>query len=556
MQLFVFDPRCGSEEDADKKILFFHPPDTPINEQVSSVGLCEAIAAFSSAFSSEGCESLHTQQGRLLSLQCEPSYWIVLHVPHTPGGQAVKPSSGGSASPAAPASALSPRMLSSPASSSKEAAAGSDEFLPPSEEALQDCSLQALIRRIYGALRLACGPLSEVAAARGVDGLRALLAEVLPPLLRVCIPAGEEDGKRLDLLDTLEGMRFLVTDRWLYMRVQFLLNLVITSQPCVQHAMLLHAEHLVWSSLSRDATLQLHRAVAHVVAPSLQIPTRNLQAFPPSSAAALPDEALLFAIGLIQRQLRSVAKAPPAAGCFVCGAGDVTQDARSAVRVPCVHIEPQPGSGPSGSGGGEGEAEGGVANGTSGGESGSAAESSGAADATSELRRLRLVVFQLQQASVVLLVDEASPNWSQPLWYQQVAALLVPELQPVAGLLAETHAKLQAVDEAHRYIYFNRLNLVLKSSIRAMRAGLTGRLGLHTEPKHLLNRVHADLVGEHGVREVALQTAGAHGWLVGQASNSRGFYLLLDGRECSWSEVHQEVQALCATRFANIFLEG
>ena len=63
-----------------------------------------------------------------------------------------------------------------------------------------------------------------------------------------------------------------------------------------------------------------------MVAPSLQIPTRGLQAFPPSAAAELCDEALLFAIGLLQRQARSVAKPPPAAGSFVCGAGDGTQD--------------------------------------------------------------------------------------------------------------------------------------------------------------------------------------------------------------------------------------
>ena len=47
----------------------------------------------------------------------------------------------------------------------------------------------------------------------------------------------------------------------------------------------------------------------------------------------------------------------------------------------------------------------------------------------------------------------------------------------------------------------------------------------------------------------------AHGWLVGHASDSRGFYLLLDGRDCTWSEVHQEVQSLCAQHFSNIFLE-
>ena len=54
---------------------------------------------------------------------------------------------------------------------------------------------------------------------------------------------------------------------------------------------------------------------------------------------------------------------------------------------------------------------------------------------------------------------------------------------------------------------------------------------------------------------MALQTAGAHGWLVGHANQSRGFYLLLDGLDCSWNEVHQEVTTLCSTRFAPFFLE-
>ena len=87
-----------------------------------------------------------------------------------------------------------------------------------------------------------------------------------------------------------------------------------------------------------------------------------------------------------------------------------------------------------------------------------------------------------------------------------------------------------------------------------MKSGLTGKLGLMPEARRLLNRLHADLA-EEGVREIALQTGGAHGWLVGHASASRAFYLLLDGRECSWSEVHHEVQALCHAHFANIYSE-
>ena len=663
-QCFLYDPRLGGESDADKKILFYHPPTTPLAEQVSTVGLCESIAVFSSQFSSEGCESLHTQMGRLMSWQCEPNYWIVLYMPHetAAGGGGKKGASPASAPPSPRTSTMS--STSSASSKADSSTGGGEEHLPPNEEALQDCTLQELLKRIYSALRLACGPLSEVAASRGADGLRGLLSDVLPLLLRVLIPAGEEDGRRLDLLDTVDGMRFLVVDRRLYLRVQYVLNLILCTQRCVKQVMLLQGDQMVWSSLTREATSVVHRAVASVVAPSLQIPTKTLEAFHPSRAASLPDEALLFAIALIQRQLRSVAKSAPAAGGFVCGAADATQDPYSAVRVPAVYIEKQPGTygsefshpAPSnapeaeapepsseptpppsppedGEGGGgeaaesssaaavaaaiaavdisEGAAPSPAAEGSSkasgkqpvvesgggeerddagnGGEAGSSTDpppplpldappdgpprrnssdpSSLAATHFSvsspppgppgagPLWKYRLVVFQLQQTSIVMLVDEYSPNWTQPSWYSQLQAQIVPELQGLASQLAETQSKLAAVEDNHRFIYFNRLNLVLKSSIRAMRAGLTGRLGLHNEPKQLLNRLHADLSGEHKVREVALQTAGAHGWLVGHASDSRGFYLLLDGRDCTWSEVHQEVQSLCAQHFSNIFLE-
>ena len=44
----------------------------------------------------------------------------------------------------------------------------------------------------------------------------------------------------------------------------------------LQHALLLHGEQLVWSSLTREVTLRVHAVVASIVAPSLQIATREL----------------------------------------------------------------------------------------------------------------------------------------------------------------------------------------------------------------------------------------------------------------------------------------
>ena len=143
----------------------------------------------------------------------------------------------------------------------------------------------------------------------------------------------------------------------------------------------------------------------------------------------------------------------------------------------------------------------------------SAAPAAAPPDGAPGVSRLRLVVFQLEQTSLALLVDEAcAAQWTQPLWYEQLRSLLLPELQPLAAALLDAHGRMGAVEDPHRFIYFNRSNL--KSSIKPTKYGLSGRLGLHAEPRALLNRMHADLTdGGEGVREVALQTPGSHGWL-------------------------------------------
>ena len=43
--------------------------------------------------------------------------------------------------------------------------------------------------------------------------------------------------------------------------------------------------------------------------------------------------------------------------------------------------------------------------------------------------------------------------------------------------------------------------------------------------------------------------------MVGRLSGSREFYMLFDAKYTNFSEVHQEVVALCAVHFSNIFLD-
>jgi hypothetical protein len=289
----VFDPRLGGEQDADKKILYYHPSRTPLGEQVSAVNLCEAVAIFSGTFSTAGCEILHTKNGRLISMKIEENMWLMVSMPHAP-------SSGAAGKSAAAATGAQP-----PGPSGRDEGESPEE-LPASEETLQDCSLKALAERIYSTLRLSCGSLTKVSAERGVDALRLLLSEVVPVLLRVVIPPGDDDARKLDLLDALEAMRFLPVDPRVYLRVQYCLNQILLGHPCVRHSMMLHGDSLVWSSLTRGATQLVHRAVVSLTAPALQPTPKHGEPppFSPVAAATAPDEALLFATALLQRQQR------------------------------------------------------------------------------------------------------------------------------------------------------------------------------------------------------------------------------------------------------------
>jgi len=137
----------------------------------------------------------------------------------------------------------------------------------------------------------------------------------------------------------------------------------------------------------------------------------------------------------------------------------------------------------------------------------------------------------------------------------QVASLVVEELQPVAALLAEQHSRLQAVDEPYRYVYLNQMNLAVKAAPppKSRQQDTIGKLALSHTVKVIMNRTRSDFLEGH-VREVVLKLpSSSEGWFVGRISNGRELYMLTDSKVASMSEVHQELQALRARNFFNIF---
>ena len=87
MHLVLFDPRLGSEETAERKLLYYHPASTPLADRVKTVGLAEAVTNLLSTFTTSDPEAVHTQNGRQIFLQAEPFLWLVLLAPHQPSGK-------------------------------------------------------------------------------------------------------------------------------------------------------------------------------------------------------------------------------------------------------------------------------------------------------------------------------------------------------------------------------------------------------------------------------------------------------------------------------------
>ena len=192
----MYHPDLGGEADAENKILFFHPPTTPLAEQVRCVGLSEALCNFASSLApGTPCESMHTQNRRYVFEQVEPRIWLVLIVQH---GDSDTPEEG-------------------------------DQTAGEAEEEMQDAHLKAVLQRLYGTLRFFCGPLLPVLEAQGAPALRTLLGGFLSRLLALMLgptasaasaasasdapPPPRALSAAADLLDAMDGIRFLPVEQ-------------------------------------------------------------------------------------------------------------------------------------------------------------------------------------------------------------------------------------------------------------------------------------------------------------------------------------------------------
>eukprot|EP00298_Acanthocystis_sp_HF-20_P008970 c18023_g1_i1.p1 GENE.c18023_g1_i1~~c18023_g1_i1.p1 ORF type:complete len:451 (+),score=143.61 c18023_g1_i1:92-1354(+) len=123
-----------------------------------------------------------------------------------------------------------------------------------------------------------------------------------------------------------------------------------------------------------------------------------------------------------------------------------------------------------------------------------------------------------------------------------VASTLSTQLTEVSNQNLNAHQ-----EDSHKFIYFNSLNLSIRTSSRLKWAQLSESV------RYILNRMHSDFMKMPDLVEVSVKTT-ADGWLAGRRNGQRYFYIIFDQKFSNSIEVHEEIEKMDKEYFNNIFM--
>jgi len=244
-KFFLFNTTWGPREgEEDKKIVFFWPPETEINEQVRTVGLIEAVVRFGQTFSGRPSESLHTQRTRSVWRQLEDNFLLCFTV-SVPWAK-------------------------------KPAKDGGAEVVEYKPDEVSDRVLLGILDRAQQMFSLFSGGLPHLLATSRGD--RDLVRERVRHFYTRYLASVKLEAS--SVLDMWGGVQYLPLDTEPFLRVQTLVNRAAVEFPEVSSCLFLHQGQLVWSEIDPDTTRLLVHYLSTTLLPSL--PT--LAGPPPGSA--------------------------------------------------------------------------------------------------------------------------------------------------------------------------------------------------------------------------------------------------------------------------------
>lgn len=304
--------------------------------------------------------------------------------------------------------------------------------------------------------------------------------------------------QKLDILDVFQGIDYLPLEKVDFLRVQCFVNLVENTFLAVRHICFLHNEHIVWTTLQLEDMKILYKYLTSRLFPaSNEFDQGITRSSPVSTTRTSPSNAYNF----------------PNPGKFLTAPKDYLPSSPRTRLSPRIFVS-----------------------------------------VDGKITELYLIVYKAQTSAICFLIDPQSSNAD---YCNKIHNFVGPQLGNLSNIISEQHSKrIQQINNQYRFVYFNSMNLAIRTSIHKARSTTNG---ISNEIINLLIDMHQDINNKNhgaiGGCEIASKLMNDC-WVVGKHSGFRQFYVVFNQKSWTIVEICDELQRLMNTGFGNIlFLE-
>ena len=292
---------------------------------------------------------------------------------------------------------------------------------------------------------------------------------------------------QFDILDIYHGVSFLPVDKVNFLRVQSFANLVETTFPCIHHTCFLYNDQLLWTTIDQDDMRILYKYLTTSLFPA----TGDTENAGQSNHSNLMNSSNPGRF--LTASIESIETLP-----------------NTPKRAPRLFVSTD-----------------------------------------NELNEYYLIVYKSGNASICLMI-KTQPQQPTVDFYMKLHAFLGVQLAHLSLKIAEQLSKNQMSqsDQQYRFLYFNQMNLAVKTSIHAKKSSQV--TSVTPDMMKLLVDIHSDFNQISDDGEMIMKNL-ADCWIVGRRFDNREFFVILNQKNASLVDISEEVKRLISTSFNSLF---
>uniref|UniRef100_A0A8D8YMP1 Vacuolar fusion protein CCZ1 homolog n=1 Tax=Cacopsylla melanoneura TaxID=428564 RepID=A0A8D8YMP1_9HEMI len=299
-----------------------------------------------------------------------------------------------------------------------------------------------------------------------------------------------------DIMDLFQGIHFLPLDKGTFLHIHSCINLMQAMFPFIEYSMFLCNEQLVWSGLDMEDTQLVFRyLVSNILYPLLDSETIQSK-----EGSALPR----------------ISSSTNNYGRFLTGATNLDSNLELETP-PIVHLHHH----------------------------------------TGLEEKYYFVIYNALSITVCLFIPVETNTLSLDT-YKRLDVFLSPKLTSLASQVSSyTSNANSSLDNGSssgpKFIYFNQLNLAMKSSIHTNYRKSNNNISIDPNVMRILMDIKS--ASKHDLSstgETIVKTVNDY-WVIGKYSNSREFYIVIQHKNANLIEINDEVKKICDSQLENIF---